>query len=106
LKSVIISTFYNLMCWGAQQCIVYYLSKHYHYPMRELPASERTIIRLLKHGLTTAEVEDKFSVRQATSHAWYARGAFSKTEAAVIGKVLYMMPKAVEREIERRYREE
>mgnify|MGYP001810358157 CR=1 FL=1 len=64
---------------------------------RALPASQRAVITLLLYGLTPREMLDEYGVSRTTIYTWFVRGRFTKSEAAVIGRELYVLPDAIER---------
>lgn len=65
-------------------------------PFRRLPCNSKAFITLYQTGVTPGEAEEFFGVPAKTVQNWYERDKFKNTEAAVIGRVLYVLPDALE----------
>lgn len=66
-------------------------------PFRRLPCNSKAFITLYQTGITPGDAEELFGVASKTVQNWYERDKFKNTEAAVIGRVLYVLPAAIER---------
>jgi len=64
---------------------------------RALPCGEKAFAKLYRCGYTPAQAEENLGISIAKVHNWFRRGKFRPTEAALIGRVIFALPDALER---------